>query len=112
VGGTAATAFDVSQIRALGIAEAGRTVVRMLEGQNISGYWVHLDADVLDPALLPAVDTPEPGGLTFEELAALLRALLASPLAIGLEITVFDPDLDPDGALARRLTDTIVAGLA
>ena len=36
-------------------------------------YWVHVDADVIDSALLPAVDSPAPDGLTFEELAALLR---------------------------------------
>ena len=32
-------------------------------------YWVHVDADVLDSALVPAVDSPAPDGLTFEELA-------------------------------------------
>lgn len=109
---TAATALDVAQMRSLGVAESGRHAVRTLEQRGVAGYWVHLDADTLDAALMPAVDTPEPGGLTFEELTALLRALLASPLAIGLEITVFDPDLDPEGVLARRLTDAIVAGLA
>jgi hypothetical protein len=29
--------------------------------------------------------------------------------SIGLEVTVFDPDLDPDGRLAGELTDTLVA---
>ena len=57
-------------------------------------YWVHLDADVLDSALLRAVDSPAPDGLTFEELGALLRTLLAGD-AIGMQVTVFDPDLDP-----------------
>jgi hypothetical protein len=27
------------------------------------------------------------------------------------EITVFDPDLDPDGTLAHSLTDTLVTAL-
>jgi arginase len=33
--------------------------------------------------------------------------LLASPKAVGLEITIFDPDLDPDGKLAAQLAKTI-----
>jgi arginase len=73
-------------------------------------YWIHVDADVLDSALLGAVDSPAPGGLTFEELSALLRTLLDGP-AVGLQITVFDPDLDPDGSQASALTDCLVTGL-
>jgi arginase len=73
-------------------------------------YWVHVDADVLDSALVPAVDSPAPGGLSFEELSALLRTLLDGP-AVGVQITVFDPDLDPDGSQANALTDCLVSGL-
>jgi arginase len=73
-------------------------------------YWVHLDADVLDSALISAVDSPAPDGLTFEELMSLLRVLLAGD-AIGLQVTVFDPDLDPDGSQARALTDCLVSAL-
>jgi arginase len=60
---------------------------------------------------MPAVDSPEPDGLTHQELAALLRTLTASELAVGVQLTIFDPDLDPDGRLAAELTDTVVAGL-
>jgi arginase len=72
-------------------------------------YWVHVDADVIDSALLGAVDSPAPGGLTFEELSALLREVVGG--AVGVQVTVFDPDLDPDGAQARALTDCLVEGL-
>ncbi len=71
---------------------------------------MHLDVDVLDPAIMPAVDSPDPpGGLSYAELTTLLATLLRSPLAAGLEVTVFDPELDPDGTLAEALTTTIVA---
>src|SRR5215211_3896938 len=40
-------------------------------------YWVHVDADVLDSDLLGAVDSPAPDGLAFDELAELLRELVA-----------------------------------
>ena len=70
---------------------------------------IHLDLDVVDSALLPAVDSPEPAGLSFDELRALLVPLLASTLAIGLEVTIFDPDLDESGQQAAAVTDMLVA---
>ena len=60
-----------------------------------------LDLDVLDPSLMPAVDSPLAGGMKWQELSRLLRALTNSELAVGMNITIFDPDKDPDGSLAR-----------
>jgi ABC-type molybdate transport system ATPase subunit len=66
-------------------------------------YWVHVDADVLR---LDAVDSPQPDGLSFDELADVLRRL--RPGAVGMHVTIFDPDLDPDGTAAEALTDCLV----
>lgn len=74
------------------------------------GYWLQLDVDVLDPSVMPAVDSPDPGGLDKAQLTDLLRAL--APQAIGASITVFDPDLDPDGRFARLLVDVLDDGLS
>jgi arginase len=79
---------------------------------DCAGYWVHVDMDVLDPAVMPAVDAPEPGGIAFPELELLLAGLVDTPDCLGVEITVFDPDYDPDGTYAQEITATIVAGLA
>src|SRR5689334_19819782 len=78
---------------------------------DCAGYWVHLDVDVLDPAVMPAVDAPEPGGIAFPELEILLSGLVGSPHCLGVEITVFDPDYDHDGAYAEEITAALVAGL-
>ena len=77
-----------------------------------AGFWIHLDVDVLDDAVMPAVDYRLPGGLSPDELAAVLRAAVAGGQAIGLDIAIFNPTLDPDGRIARGLVDTLVAGLA
>jgi arginase len=90
---------------------AASAAVRHLERDGVDGFWLHLDANILDPAVMPAVDSPDPGGLGHDELAALLTPLVASPCCVGLDVTVLDPDLDPDGGLALDLTDTL-AGLA
>jgi arginase family enzyme len=48
--------------------------------------FLHLDCDILDPALLPAA-FPAPGGLSFEALGALLAALGAAADLVGAEVT-------------------------
>jgi arginase len=103
---------EVDNLRTEGAAVTGRRIVEKMAAKPIQGYWIHLDADVLDPSLMPAVDAPAPGGLTFEEVEALLRELAVHPRAVGLELTVFDPDLDEDGKLARRLARTLRAALS
>ena len=77
---------------------------------DLDGYWLHLDVDVLDASVLPAVDSPDPGGLDADQLTDLLTEL--APRAIGAHVGVFDPDLDPDGRYARLLTDVVTTGLA
>ncbi|HEX6873560.1 MAG TPA: arginase family protein [Micromonosporaceae bacterium] len=76
------------------------------------GYWVHLDVDVLDPSVMPAVDAPNPGGIAYSELELLLRGLTGSPDCLGVEVTVFDPDFDVDGIYAHDLVNSLVAGLS
>jgi len=90
-------------VRELGSAGAARMALQRLTRAGMNGYWIHVDADVLDPAVLPAVDSPEPDGLGLDELAALLTPLVRHPAALGLELTIYDPALDPDRSSAARL---------
>ena len=55
---------------------------------------VTLDLDVMDPSLLPGVGTPEPGGLTFQELISLLKKLQRLHV-IGFDMVELTPDYDP-----------------
>lgn len=104
--------WPVARLRADGPDVAAAAAIAHLERDELEGFWVHLDADILDPQVMPAVDSPDPGGLEHHELVAVLAPLLASPGCVGLEVTVFDPDLDPNGHLAAELTDTLVTTFA
>jgi arginase len=101
----------VSRLRSDGPAGAARQALDRLERAELAGFWVHLDVDILDPSVMPAVDSPDPGGIGHAELVELLAPLVRSERCTGVEITVFDPDLDPDGRLAAELTDTLVAAI-
>lgn len=98
-----------TEIKLDGGAGAAEKILQEFEHTGVEGYWVHLDVDILDPAVMPAVDSPDPGGLDVGHLVDLLAGL--APRAVGAHVTVFDPDLDPDGRYARLLTDILARGL-
>ena len=82
----------------------------MLAGAG-RGAWLHLDLDVLDPAVLPAVTYPQPGGPDWDQLAAVLEPLAHSPRLLGVSVADFRPDLDPTGDLATRVLEVLARTL-
>ena len=60
---------------------------------------------------MPAVDYRIPGGLSWDELANTLRIAIESGKVVGLEITIYNPNLDTDGAAGRGLAETLARGL-
>jgi len=105
--------LDLSDVRNLGIKKAvSLAVSNFLTRENLSGFWIHLDADVLDDRIMPAVDYRlGNGGLEFSELSYLLKILISSQKAIGMTITIYNPNLDPSGSIAKNFVSCIVAGL-
>ncbi|BCJ69917.1 arginase family protein [Polymorphospora rubra] len=104
--------IDLGGVREAGAAMTARQAVDWLRAGPGSGYWVHLDVDVLDDAVMPAVDYRLPDGLTWAELGTLLRTAMSSGLAVGLDVTIFNPRLDPDGRIAVRLAECLRQGLS
>lgn len=89
---------------------AARAAADVLELPALDrGFWLQIDVDVLDPQYMPAVDSPDVGGLSPDELIRLLELL--APRAWGASVTVFDPDLDPTGRHARTVAEIVTTGL-
>lgn len=97
------TRIPLERVRELGVAKAVADAKHLLENPALDGFWIHLDVDVLDPTFMPAVDSPDPGGMMPEQLEQVLAVALSSPRLAGMEMTIYDPDLDADGHLADRL---------
>jgi len=95
--------FRFPRIRERGLDAAIAEIVRLIAAAPVAGFWLHLDIDILAPELMPAVDSPDPGGFDWTELARVLDSLISLPQVIGMELTIFDPTLDPDGHLTRQL---------
>lgn len=53
--------------------------------------YLTIDVDGLDPAIMPATGTPEPGGLSWYEILALLRATIANRNVIACDVVELSP---------------------
>ena len=103
--------LDLTMVRRCGAEAAAKEAVAHLTRAELDGFFIHVDADCLDAAIMPAVDYQYPDGLSWRELETVLRIALASGRAVGMEITIYNPDLDADGAAGRGLVDSLVAAL-
>jgi arginase len=80
---------------------------------DLDGFWLHFDVDVLDDALMPAVDYREPGGLRWEQAGHTLAAAAARGHLTGVQLTIYNPALDDPGApLADSIVNLLASGLA
>ncbi len=53
--------------------------------------YITIDCDGLDPAIMPSVGTPEPGGLTWYETLSLLRRVIESKRVVGCDLVELCP---------------------
>lgn len=72
--------------------------------------YITLDLDVLDPSVMPSTGTPEPGGMGWYTLLALLRRVAEEKEIIGFDVVELCPDEHnraPDFLAAKLIYKTI-----
>jgi arginase family enzyme len=99
-------AVTTPEVRDRGAGGAGADAAARLAERPT---WLHIDLDVLDEGALPAVSYPQPLGLDWDELIALVQPLAAAPNRLGVSIADFNPDRDPDGNHAARVVEALEA---
>lgn len=108
---TGITQLTIQRVLAGGVEVAGRQVIARLEARDLGKVWLHLDFDVLDEAVMPAVDSPGTPGFNFEQLSSFVGALCASGRIVGANFTIYDPERDPDARYAPALVRCIADGV-
>ena len=116
-----ATTQDVADARAAGNVLITAREIRELGVETVfdalpddAACFVTLDCDGLDPSIMPATNAPLPGGLTFDETAALLRGLARRGRVVGMDLTELVPALDVNGVsalVAVRLISNLLGAL-
>ncbi|MCE3005179.1 MAG: arginase family protein [Xanthomonadaceae bacterium] len=110
--GTAMRSLALQSARQMDIDRVFARNLAAFGASGIEGFWLHLDADVLDDRVMSAVDARQPEGMTADELARLLQVAAASGLLRGLHVSNYDPERDPGLACGRVLVDLLAEGLA
>ncbi|MDX8355855.1 arginase family protein [Cognatiyoonia sp. IB215182] len=76
---------------------------------------LQLDCDALDTSVCPAVNAPTPGGFQYDELADVIRTVIAQRQTVGFSIVELVPTLDSNmisAIAAARITCNVIGSLA
>ncbi|RLG18604.1 agmatinase [Candidatus Micrarchaeota archaeon] len=82
---------------------------KLLKGLTDEVY-ITVDLDGLDPSIMPAVGTPEPGGLLWKEVLELLRKVCENKKVVGFDVMELCPlpgNVAPD-FIASKLTYKLI----
>jgi len=83
---------DGSTHHALGAATAFERKIGEIASAVGSGpVWISFDLDAFDPSEMPAVGTPEPGGLHWRDVLRILRGGCANARVIGADVVELCP---------------------
>ena len=89
----AAKAYGAELVTAYELHEVGMQAIldRIPDGGN---YYLTIDADGMDPSIMPAVDGPAPGGVNFIQARQLIHGLVKKGRVVGMDIVEIQPSKD------------------
>jgi agmatinase len=101
--------FWASEFRKVRGTGAQKELFERLVEQLADTVYISIDVDVLDPSIMPAVGTPEPGGLLWDEMLGLLRMVCENRTIVGCDLVELAPVpglAHPEFTAARLLYKT------
>jgi len=103
--------LTTDEVRQEGPGRAGARVAQAL-AVGAGNTWVHLDLDIVDPALFFANDAPVPEGLNWDELTERLAAICDSPALAGVSLGCYNPEKDRNQENGRQIVETFREALS
>ncbi|MEZ0329089.1 MAG: agmatinase [Dissulfuribacterales bacterium] len=73
------------------IYDRKQSISKLLERLESIPTYITIDVDSMDPSIMPATGTPEPGGLSWFHLLECLRAVVAHTQIIGFDVVELSP---------------------
>jgi len=95
----AALAYGAHLIPDIELQEVGMKTIldRIPDGGN---YYLTIDADGVDPTIMPAVAGPAPGGVNYPQMRTLIQGLVKKGNVVGMDIVEITPSRDVNGITA------------
>lgn len=104
-----ANLLTVAEVRVIGVQSVVNKIPK--NGSLI----IQIDCDAFDTSVCPAVNAPTPGGFHFDEVAAVVRAVIAARGLAGFSIVELNPSIDSNmisATVAARITCNAIGSLA
>ena len=95
----AALDYGSNLITDIELQEVGMKAIldRIPDNQN---FYLTIDADGVDPTIMPAVAGPAPGGVNYSQMRALIQGLVKKGRVLGMDIVEITPSKDVNGITA------------
>ena len=92
-------------------AEPSDAYLESLTDRLSDEVYISVDLDVLDPSLMAAVGTPEPGGMGWRQINRILSYVASRKKIVGFDVVELSPDLGPPACsvVAAKLVYRIIA---
>ncbi len=76
-----------------------------------SAVYLTIDADGLDPTEMPAVMAPCPGGITYRELAPMLRRIAREHRVVGMDVVEVAPSFDSANGITAIMAGRLIVNV-
>jgi arginase len=103
--------YFAADVQSKGAAAAAEEALEHAHGRTHE-FVLHIDLDVISGDDFSATNLSAPGGLRFDEVRQALAVFARQPTLSAIEVSAYNPALDPDGAAARRVIDLLVEVLS
>jgi arginase len=94
------------EVSSMGAAAAAHLALERVHASNHE-FILHFDVDVINSDEFPWTNFPGSGGLSLGETRDALRVFVSQTNLAALVVAGYNPELDPDGAGARKLIDLL-----
>lgn len=74
-------------------------IVASVSGELSDHVYVSIDLDVFDPSMMASVGTPEPGGMLWNDVLRVLRAVGESKTVVGFDVVELSPPEGPEACV-------------